>query len=194
MSQYTISSILEKLNNSNLFGELTSKSMFGGFGIFSDGNIFALISKGKVFLRIPETKVAETPIEQRFSYEKQGQIVTTRYQSFEPDSDERLVNDCRTALDQAMQEKEQQQNDDVVRIKDLPNMKYTTERMLAKAGIKTIGLLRVRGAVGAYRALAKCHKNVSEQLLWQIEGALTGMHWMVIPDKRKKELLAKVRR
>lgn len=60
-------------------------------------------------------------------------------------------------------------------IADLPNFGPKSQQMLAQAGIHTIEQLRELGAVRAYLQV-KRSGNVSLNLLWAMEGALTGQH------------------
>ncbi len=61
--------------------------------------------------------------------------------------------------------------------------------MLAKAGICTDASLRSLGAVVAYaRTKAVCPK-ASLNLLWALEGALTGRDWKLVAETDRASLL-----
>ena len=61
--------------------------------------------------------------------------------------------------------------------------------MLAQAGIKTDTQVRRLGAVRAYaRTKAVCPK-ASLNLLWALEGALTGRDWREVAETERASLL-----
>lgn len=61
--------------------------------------------------------------------------------------------------------------------------------MLAKAGITTVAELRRLGAVRAYAMVKATGANASLNLLWGLEGALTGLPWQVVAREHKLSLL-----
>jgi hypothetical protein len=73
-------------------------------------------------------------------------------------------------------------------IADLPNFGPKSQLMLEQAGIKTIAQLRKLGAVRAY-VQVKAVGKVSLNLLWAMEGALTGTHWQVVAKHERLRLL-----
>lgn len=75
-----------------------------------------------------------------------------------------------------------------MKIADLPNFGPKSQQMLAQAGIHTIEQLRELGAVRAYVQVKSVGK-VSLNLLWAMEGALTGQHWQVVAKQERLRLL-----
>lgn len=76
-------------------------------------------------------------------------------------------------------------------MKDLPNLRLATERMLKKAGIDSVEQLEAEGALNAYKAIQDTHAStVSLELLWALEGAIKGTHWSVVPQSRREELMS----
>ena len=59
----------------------------------------------------------------------------------------------------------------------LPNIGPVSKRMLASAGIKSIETLRRLGSIEAYRRVRAHDPRASLNLLWALEGALTGRPW-----------------
>lgn len=79
----------------------------------------------------------------------------------------------------------------VVSIADLPNLGPKSQVMLNNAGITTVEQLRQTGSVAAYLQVKHSGANASLNLLWALEGALTGIHWHAIArDERTRLLLA----
>ncbi len=77
----------------------------------------------------------------------------------------------------------------VTSIADLPNFGPKSQQMLEQAGIKTIEQLRKLGAVRAYLKVKQNGGNASLNLLWAMEGALTGQHWQEVAKHERLRLL-----
>jgi len=74
-------------------------------------------------------------------------------------------------------------------IADLPNFGPKSKQMLARAGIHTVAQLRELGAVRAYLQVKRKGGNASLNLLWALEGALTGQHWREVAKQERLRLL-----
>ena len=61
--------------------------------------------------------------------------------------------------------------------------------MLANAGIESLADLRRLGSVAAYVKVKRTSANASLNLLWALEGALTGMHWKEVAKEHRASLL-----
>lgn len=61
--------------------------------------------------------------------------------------------------------------------------------MLAAAGITTVAQLRNLGSVRAYAMVKATDATASLNLLWALEGALTGLHWQVVAKEHRLSLL-----
>jgi len=62
-------------------------------------------------------------------------------------------------------------------VSDLPNLGPKSQTMREHAGIYSIEQLRNLGAVRAYVQVKHSGANCSLNLLWAMEGALSGRHW-----------------
>lgn len=71
----------------------------------------------------------------------------------------------------------------------LPNLGPASNRMLAAAGIDTAAELRRLGAVVAYLAVARAGCKPSLNLLWALQGALTGQDWKRVARDERTALL-----
>lgn len=80
-------------------------------------------------------------------------------------------------------------NDSATHIADLPNFGPKSQQMLALAGIHTVKQLRELGAVRAYVQVKRAGTNASLNLLWALEGALTGQHWREVAKHERLRLL-----
>ncbi len=74
-------------------------------------------------------------------------------------------------------------------IADLPNLGPKSQQMLAQAGIHTIEQLRELGAVRAYVQVKRVWNGASLNLLWAMEGALSGRHWQDVAKHDRLRLL-----
>ncbi len=72
---------------------------------------------------------------------------------------------------------------------DLPNLGPRSNAMLAKAGIETRARLENLGAVGAYLRVKQVWKGASLNLLWALEGAITGRPWQDVAREDRLRLL-----
>ena len=74
-------------------------------------------------------------------------------------------------------------------ISDLRNFGPKSQQMLAQAGIHTIEQLQELGAVRAYVQVKRSGANSSLNLLWAMEGALSGRHWQEVAKHDRLRLL-----
>lgn len=61
----------------------------------------------------------------------------------------------------------------------LPNLGPKSQEILAAVGINSVEQLRELGSIAAYALAKKSGANVSLNLLWALEAALTGKRWHV---------------
>lgn len=72
---------------------------------------------------------------------------------------------------------------------DLPNLGPKSRHMLLAAGIASFEQLREMGSIAAYVKAKRAGGNVSLNLLWALEGALTGTHWQAVAREHRTSLL-----
>lgn len=70
-----------------------------------------------------------------------------------------------------------------------PNLGPKSRAMLGAAGIASMAELRRLGAVAAYVRVRDHGADASLNLLWALEGALTGCHWRVVAREHRTRLL-----
>ncbi|KEY91673.1 DNA transformation protein [Candidatus Photodesmus blepharus] len=176
-------------------GTVRSRSMFGGYGIFIDDTMFALFVNEKLHIRADNvlSRQYQKKGYKPYIYKKRGFPVITKY--FAPPSDwhsdvSSILLEAKNALQAAKLEKKSQMKSKPDRLKDLPNLRLATERMLKKAGVFSVKKLEETGSVEAFKAIRKTHTtDVNLELLWALEGAIKGTHWSVIPKSRREELV-----
>ena len=74
-------------------------------------------------------------------------------------------------------------------IADLAGLGPKSQIMLAGAGIKTATQLKRLGSVRAYAKVKSTGGNPSLNLLWALEGTLTGLPWQVVAKEHRLSLL-----
>ncbi len=61
--------------------------------------------------------------------------------------------------------------------------------MLQAAGITRMEQLRQLGSVAAYAQVQQSGQKISLNLLWALEGALSGLHWQQVAREHRTSLL-----
>ena len=74
-------------------------------------------------------------------------------------------------------------------IAKLPGLGPKSQTMLAGAGITTLAQLQGLGSVRAYAMVKATGAAASLNLLWALEGALTGLPWRVVARDHRLSLL-----
>lgn len=74
-------------------------------------------------------------------------------------------------------------------IADLPNLGPKSRDLLALAGLRNVTQLRKLGAVAAFARVRQFSPRASLNLLWALEGALTGLPWQVVAREHRTSLL-----
>jgi len=74
-------------------------------------------------------------------------------------------------------------------MQSLPNLGPKSVQFLLAAGIATRAELAGMGSVAAYLKIKKMEPRASLNLLWALEGALTGLHWREVAKEHRTSLL-----
>ncbi|MBD1575713.1 TfoX/Sxy family DNA transformation protein [Vibrio sp. S11_S32] len=180
------------------FGSFQKRSMFGGVGLFSDDAMYALISGNIIFIRgggdlddFLKTKGCK-----RYKHIKKQTVATVNYFDITDvftNRDECLDNLINTSINHSKQERAFQKSAESKRLRDLPNMQLTLERMVKKAGIPDVGTFLNLGPEDVFqRVKATYGGDVDIRLLWKFAGAADGCHWKLLQEPRKQQLLSNV--
>ncbi|MCF8778849.1 TfoX/Sxy family DNA transformation protein [Vibrio sp. IRLE0018] len=180
----------------NKFGEFQKRSMFGGVGLFADDAMFALVSEGAYYLRGGDNLDEEfTQLGcEKYRHVKRQTTATVNYyeisnlfgkHSVELD---RLV---KQSIECSVKQRNFQKSSASRRLRDLPNMQLTLERMVKKAGIEDVETFMELGAIEVFNRVKQAYGNdVDVKLLWKFAGAVEGIHWKLLQEPRRKQLLA----
>lgn len=174
-------------------GRITTRSQFGGYGLLADGTMFAVIAEGELYLRATES--LEPIFRGRgmvtMTYLKRGAPMTMRYYWV----DEFLWQENRELLALAWQAICETRKEITVktrsngRLKDLPNIDASMERLLWRAGIPNIYELRLLGARRSYLRLLQQQPTLSVKVLISLAGAIAGYHHAALPIAQREALL-----
>lgn len=74
-------------------------------------------------------------------------------------------------------------------LKELTNLGPKSEAMLVRSGIVSVAQLRALGAVRAYLQVKRHEEKTSLNLLWALEGALSGRRWQEVAKQDRLHLL-----
>ena len=71
----------------------------------------------------------------------------------------------------------------------LPNVGVKSQQRLLAADIPTVEALHQIGSVRAYLKVKATGANASLNLLWALEGAISGLHWREVAREHRTSLL-----
>jgi DNA transformation protein and related proteins len=71
----------------------------------------------------------------------------------------------------------------------IPGLGPMSMAALARAGIGSLAELQRVGSVDAYVKAKRCSPNVSLNLLWALEAAISGIHWREVARVHRTSLL-----
>lgn len=71
----------------------------------------------------------------------------------------------------------------------LSNLGPRSIEFLAAAGIDSLATLAALGSVAAFARVKQVHPRASLNLLWALEGVLTGLHWREVAQRHRTSLL-----
>lgn len=192
MLNATKARVEQAINTLAPLGTVRSRPQFGGYSLSSGGAMFALIAEGELYLRATvENEVMMKQLEMRqFIYPKRGIEISLRY--FQVDEalwqqPQRLIELANDAI-KGMQSEKAAKKNRPSRLKDLPNINLSMERLLWQVGVKTFDDLRSQGAINTYVKLASANRRGGISMLFALEGAILGYHQTVLPDASRHQL------
>ncbi|CAM3741887.1 TfoX/Sxy family DNA transformation protein [Vibrio aquimaris] len=180
----------------NKFGSFQKRSMFGGLGLFKQGAMFALISSGQVFIRGGEQ--LDRQLMQlgctKYRHVKKQTTATVNYYDVTRlflSRSAKLDDIVRQSMQFSVSQRHHKKSSASRRLRDLPNMQLTLERMVKKSGIGDVDTFVELGAPKVFSKVKATYGNdVDVKLLWKFAGAIDGVHWKLIQEPRKRQLLA----
>ncbi|WP_139684884.1 TfoX/Sxy family DNA transformation protein [Vibrio tasmaniensis] len=183
------------VNYVNQFGEHQKRSMFGGIGLFQNDAMFALLSEDCVFIRggkLLDKKLTGLDCEKYRHVKKQTTATVNYYDITDLFTSEHpeLDSIIRTSIDNSIKQRSFKKSSASRRLRDLPNMQLTLERMVKKAGVDDVSMFMQLGASEVFNKVREAYGNdVDLKLLWKFAGAIDGIHWKLLQEPRKQQLL-----
>lgn len=172
-------------------GEITSRSQFGGYSLAVEKVVFALVNEGQLYLRACEQ--ARPYLSARkmepLKFQKRGLPVSLEYYRVdEPlwDEQEQLLALSKICLDGAVEARDLQLLNR--RLKDLPNLSVKMEVQLRIVGITSVKMLFEEGAKKCWLKLRACNQHLGINVLFALQGAISGRHHAALPKEIKEEL------
>jgi DNA transformation protein len=197
-SQNTIEFLLDQLGDARAF---TTRKMFGEYCLYYLGRPVGLVCDNQLFLKPTDAGVAALE-RVEYGHPYPGARPHIRLTADAWEDGPRLMEIVRTtAMDlpaakpprpraaKKSTAKPPAGVADKASIDALPNLGPKSKIMLAEAGIGSIAALRKLGAVAAYVKVRQKSPRASLNLLWALEGALTGIHWTVVAKEHRTSLL-----
>lgn len=188
----------ELFNYLSGFGCHEKRSMFGGTGVFIHGAMYAILTETSMFLRggdsLDEKLLTLGCV--KFRHIKRSTTAIVNYyditQLFLCDAKK-----CSALISESIaisrKEKAFKTSEQSKRLRDLPNMRLTLERMVKKAGIPDVSSFVTLGAAEVYRKVRSTHgTDIDLKLLWMFAGAIDGCHWTLLKDEHKESLLTAI--
>ncbi|MGL5110146.1 MAG: TfoX/Sxy family DNA transformation protein [Vibrio ordalii] len=177
------------------FGAFQKRSMFGGVGLFQKEAMYSLISEESVFIRGGEelddvlTKLGC----EKYKHVKKQTTATVNYYDITElfvSNHESLDTIIERSIRYSVEQRSFQKSSASRRLRDLPNMQLTLERMVKKAGINDVETFMRLGAPTIFSKVRKTYgSDVDVKLLWKFAGAIEGIHWKLLQEPRKRQLL-----
>ncbi len=178
------------------YGTFQKRSMFGGTGLFKDDAMFALINSEHVFIRGGDSLDDELCALgcEKYRHVKKQTTATVNYYDISQlfnTRDENLDIIVKKSIDYSVSQRKFKRSSANRRLRDLPNMQLTLERMVKKAGIDDVEQFIELGAAQVFSRVKQTYgSDVDVKLLWKFAGAIEGIHWKLIQEPRKRQLLA----
>ncbi len=173
---------------------VNAKAMFGGVGLFYSKAMFVLFEGERLYLRgggALDAKFIRLSC-RRFEQHKKTVSVTVNYYDvtdiFEADRNLFFMLEAMS-IAQSLQEKQKAQGQQFLRIRDLPNMRLTLERMLKKVGIVSLEQFLSAAPVQMFIDIRSVYgRNVDGTLLLKLTAAQQGIPWQLLPSEKQRVL------
>lgn len=193
MKKVSENKIIQAQCRFDFLGKITVRSQFGGYGLLANSIMFAVVSEGELYLR------ANDLVENLFCtrgmvnliYAKRGLPVSLRYYWVDSalwDDDLALRHFVKQAYEGAKSEVLSKKSPPD-RLKDLPNLSASLERLLWKVGIRSAADLKLEGAKRCYLKLRTLKRTLGVNVLLALAGAISGHHYAVLPLMMRSELI-----
>ncbi len=184
----------------NKFGESQQRSMFGGIGLFQEDAMYALLTNDCIYIRGGEELDDQLTALgcEKYRHVKKQTVATVNYYDITDlysSNYQELDAIVGTSIKNAVSQRVVQKSSLNRRLRDLPNMQLTLERMVKKSGVDDVDTFIKLGAPTVFNKVCQTYGNdVDIKLLWKFAGAIEGIHWKLLQEPRKRQLLESCQR
>ncbi|BCO25491.1 hypothetical protein MIZ03_0352 [Rhodoferax lithotrophicus] len=192
-SQSTMDFLLDQLSGC---GPVSARKMFGEYCLYFAGKPVGLVCDNQLFLKnLPQVRALMPEPVEGIPYPKARPHLLVSADLWDDRHSLGLwVRVTAEALDELaatrpLKKPRPQAGRGVKAVAELPNLGPRSQQMLQAAGINTVAQLRKLGAVAAYARVKRVTPAASLNLLWALEGALTGLPWQVVSREHRTSLL-----
>lgn len=172
-------------------GSIDVRTQFGGYSLSVDKLVFAVVAEGELYLRACEQWQVYIDDHQLLplTFYKCGLPVNLNYYQVDATlwcNPAELQRFSFFALESARRQSVLKKQN--MRLKDLPNMGVRMERLLRQVGICSIQMLHQQGAKNCWLKLKAANQHLGLNILYALQGAISGHHQAVLPAEVKEEL------
>ena len=177
----------------DFLGQITVRSQFGGYGLLANNIMFAVVSEGELYLRAND--LVESLFRTRgmvnLIYAKRGLPFSLLYYTVYLALWQNNLSFCYFSKHayQGVIFEVLSKKGPPVRLKDLPNLSASLERLLWKVGIQSAAELKLEGAKRCYLKLRALRRTLGVNVLLALAGAISGHHCAVLPLMMRSELI-----
>ncbi|MGL6258881.1 TfoX/Sxy family DNA transformation protein [Vibrio sp. WXL103] len=174
------------LDYTDKLGQFHKRAMFGATGLFEQGAMFCQFRGGRFYLRGGgglTDKLLKQGCQRYCQIKKQTSAMVNYYDVTHLYQDDRGLLDglIKESIDVAVSQRTRKSTLRTKRLRDLPNMQLTLERMLKKSGVEDVETLIELGPLKVFERVKLTYGNdLDNKLLWKLIGAIEGVHWKVL--------------
>ncbi|HDL1372151.1 TPA: TfoX/Sxy family DNA transformation protein [Mannheimia haemolytica] len=177
-----------------IIGTIRLKTYFSYYAVFKDGLMIALYQNGATYLRIAKKDIEyirQYPETCILCDEKIG--IQSRKFHYIPqvliDDTPKFSSLLFGIIEELRTEKYKISQKRATQIRNLPNMNLKLERMLKKIGIHSMNDFTQEGYMSTFIKLILQGFDVTEDLLFKLNGALNHQYIYTFTDQQKRELM-----
>lgn len=173
--------------------DISIKTFFGGFSVNSKGTMFGWITKKDFYLR------GHSDYRSFFIYLGMKPLsittgMTTKLLDYYKVDEEifkdkeKLLAMVKMVIEYTKKEKHEKSETESKRIKALPNMTLSLERLLCSVGIKDVETFEKTGYLHTFYKIKKKKKTISMNILFVLYSSLHRFHVATLSKETKKEI------
>lgn len=176
-----------------ILGEITAKTYFSYYGLFKNGLMFALYKEQKCYLKLAKQDIEKAATITGVERLDDPMISQAEKYFLLPDV---ILNNLTEYADwfsrslaEIKQNKQHAYYINKQKIRSLPNMSFTFEKLLKRIDIHTIEELKAKGEIDVFVEFIKIGIEADHMTLFKLYGALNHQLIYTIPPKVKLQLL-----